>query len=152
MHHFSLLSVLASLAMAFGLSAMELQCSGPGERALIRSKKFLELGQTQPMHRSAYEGLKERLLARLNGFTLVPTTFTWEDEEEHEEVAMVGSWGQWVLLYTLKRANLTSWNVCINLPPGQHQFKFLIDGTWKLSKLYGIVDDTVGTNGNNMVE
>ncbi|EKX43638.1 hypothetical protein GUITHDRAFT_110435 [Guillardia theta CCMP2712] len=104
------------------------------------------------MHRSAYEGLKERLLARLNGLTLVPTTFTWQDEEEREEVAMVGSWGQWVLLYTLKRMSATSWQTCINLPPGKHEFKFLIDGTWKLSGQYDIVDDTVGTNGNNVIE
>jgi len=131
---------------------MELQCSGPGERTLVKSKKFLELGRTQPMHRSAYEGLKERLLARLNGLTLVPTTFTWQDEEEREEVAMVGSWGQWVLLYTLKRMSATSWQTCINLPPGKHEFKFLIDGTWKLSGQYDIVDDTVGTNGNNVIE
>jgi len=38
-----------------------------------------------------------------------------------------------------------------NVPPGTHQFKFLVDGEWKLSPGFEVVDDDVGTAGNNIV-
>ena len=34
---------------------------------------------------------------------------------------------------------------------GEHQFKFLADGRWRLSPNYSVVDDSVGTSGNNKV-
>jgi len=35
---------------------------------------------------------------------------------------------------------------------GSHQFKFLVDGNWMVSPDYRIVDDHVGTSGNNEVD
>jgi hypothetical protein len=35
---------------------------------------------------------------------------------------------------------------------GEHQFKFLADGKWSLSPNYCVVDDSVGTTGNNKLQ
>jgi hypothetical protein len=40
------------------------------------------------------------------------------------------------------------WELSINLPPGEHQFKFLVNGNWRLCSMYQKVDDGVGTDGN----
>ena len=44
------------------------------------------------------------------------------------------------------------WECTINIPPGTHQFKFLVDGAWELSSCFPVVDDNVGTTGNNWVQ
>lgn len=44
------------------------------------------------------------------------------------------------------------WEVTVNIPVGEHQFKFLIDGVWHVSHEYAVVDDNVGTTGNNYLQ
>ena len=53
----------------------------------------------------------------------------------HTQVDIVGEWGSWVVLHALTRSsdNSNTWSVTINIPPGTHQFKFLVDGTWMLA-------------------
>ena len=52
----------------------------------------------------------------------------------------MGEWGSWVVLHALTRSsdNSNTWSVTINIPPGTHQFKFLVDGTWMLAADYAM--------------
>lgn len=64
----------------------------------------------------------------------------------------MGDWGGWLALHELKYKGVgTLWECDVNVPVGTHEFKFLIDGEWKLGKRYDIVDDGVGTTGNNIL-
>ena len=56
------------------------------------------------------------------------------------QVDIVGEWGSWVVLHALTRSsdNSNTWSVTINIPPGTHQFKFLVDGTWMLAADYAM--------------
>ena len=58
----------------------------------------------------------------------------------HTQVDIVGEWGSWVVLHALTRSsdNSNTWSVTINIPPGTHQFKFLVDGTWMLAADYAM--------------
>jgi hypothetical protein len=63
----------------------------------------------------------------------------------------VGSWAQWVMLHDMDKVADKVWELSINLPPGEHQFKFLVNGNWQLCSMYQKVDDGVGTDGNNLM-
>lgn len=70
-------------------------------------------------------------MARLRNETLVQQSFTFKtgENERAEEVAIVGEWGCWVVLHPLRQqTDGRTWDATINIPPGSHQFKFLVDG------------------------
>jgi len=124
-----------------------------GEQALLSSVKYKEIGGNQQGKLDHLDRLKERMLARLQGQILVETTFRYYSpvEVHSDEVALVGSWAQWVMLHDMDKVADKVWELSINLPPGQHQFKFLVNGEWRLSPAYLKVDDGVGTDGNNAI-
>lgn len=127
-----------------------------GAAALLKSKMFHEMkrqGKDPVIDSGDLTMLKERLMARLSGKTLVETKLFWKNRnEKYEEVAVVGSWGQWMALHELDKVNNNMWEVTVNIPVGEHQFKFLIDGVWHVSHEYAVVDDNVGTTGNNYLQ
>ena len=105
---------------------------------------------------SALERLRERLLARLRNERLIPQSFVYEHHGHGlppTEVGIVGEWGNWVVLHSLTPYSDENrkWATTINIPPGTHQFKFLVDGAWQLCENYAVVDDNLGTSGNNVV-
>ena len=126
-----------------------------GEQALLVSRKYGEIGGNQHLMQEPLDLLKERMLARLQGRVLVATTITFRNYEvdlrDAREVVVVGSWAQWVLLHAMEPAGPDTWTVTLNLPPGEHQLKFLVDGHWLRSSEYNSVDDSVGSDGNNML-
>lgn len=124
-----------------------------GEQALLVSRKYQEIGGNQHRKLEHLDRLKERMLARLQGQVLVETTFRYHQQNEvvSGEIAMVGSWAQWVMLHGMDKVSDKVWELSINLPPGEHQFKFLVNGAWRLSGKYEVVDDGVGTDGNNVI-
>jgi hypothetical protein len=124
-----------------------------GEQALLVSRKYQEIGGNQHRKMEHLDRLKERMLARLQGQVLVETTFRYYQDHEvvEGEIAMVGSWAQWVMLHGMDKVADRVWELSINLPPGEHQFKFLVNGSWRLSSKYEVVDDGVGTDGNNCI-
>ena len=127
-----------------------------GEQALLVSRKYGEIGGNQHLLQDPLDLLKERLLARLQGNVLVATTITFRSRStdllKAREVVVVGSWAQWVLLHAMTPSEPDAWEVTLNLPPGEHQFKFLVDGQWLRSADYDTVDDSVGSDGNNVLQ
>jgi hypothetical protein len=126
-----------------------------GEQALLKSRKYGEIGGNQNPTQDPLDLLKERMLARLQGRVLIATTIVFRsylvDLSEAREVVVVGSWAQWVLLHAMKPAGPDAWALTLNLPPGEHEFKFLVDGQWLRSSAYDSVDDSVGSDGNNIL-
>lgn len=78
-----------------------------GAAALLKSKMFHEMkrqGKDPVIDSGDLTMLKERLMARLSGKTLVETKLFWKNRnEKYEEVAVVGSWGQWMALHELDK-------------------------------------------------
>ena len=46
------------------------------------------------------------------------------------EVAVVGSFSGWQEIRPLKKGKAGMWQTWINLEPGEHEYRFLVDGTW----------------------
>ena len=65
---------------------------------------------------------------------------------------MIGSWGDWMVLHDLRCQEDEGewrWEVSVNLPVGEHLFKFIVDGQWVLGAGYDVVPDGVATEGNH---
>jgi hypothetical protein len=128
------------------------------EKALLRSKGFEDITEgIQAMPQVGHDTLgliKERMLARLNNVTLVETEIVWRTQEGQDikEAAVVGSWGGWLTLHHLEEQAPGYWSTSLNIPVGKHVFKFVIDGEWRNSGSYDIVEDSVGTGGNNLLK
>ena len=54
------------------------------------------------------------------------------------EVAVVGSFSGWQEIRPLKKSKAGVWQTWINLEPGEHEYRFLVDGSW--------VDDPVSAH------
>ena len=105
--------------------------------------------------RCTLDQLKERLQARLKGETLVQTRFVFPLRRDQHQVAVIGSWGDWMVVHDLHLPDSTpgneehQWETSVNLPVGDHAFKFVVDGGWVLGEGYEVVSDGVATQGNH---
>lgn len=53
------------------------------------------------------------------------------DAPEAKEVAVTGSFCDWDDRYDLKRREGGRWKRTMNLPPGRHEYRFIVDGEWR---------------------
>jgi len=57
--------------------------------------------------------------------------FTIDDQKAHE-VAVVGDFNTWDhARHPMKRDGSGLWQKVMMLPPGQYEYKFLVDGQWR---------------------
>ena len=81
---------------------------------------------------------------------LFPVKIEWK--EGGNEHLITGSFVNWDKFYNLVFNSETGhFEYNVNLPKGNYEFKFIIDGTWRCSKYYPIVRDRNG-NANNYIE
>ena len=62
------------------------------------------------------------------------TVFTLDGNLDAEEVYLSGSFNNWSTLKTPMKRNKRGWQVSLELAPGKHLYKFVIDGNWKYDK------------------
>ena len=78
---------------------------------------------------------------------LVPTVLEWK--QGGGAVFVTGSFNQWGERIPLRRSG-TDFVVCLNLPPGMYQYKFIVDNEWRYATDQQTVRDQMG-NINNCV-
>ena len=87
-----------------------------------------------------HEGLAQQML--------VPTKIHFDNSNnDFRFVGVVGSWSEWLEVHKMQKTSEDMWETTLDLPEGDHELKFIVDGTWRLSDLYSRVDDGVGTTG-----
>jgi 1,4-alpha-glucan branching enzyme len=62
--------------------------------------------------------------------------FTYEDPDA-EEVAVSGSFCDWNEGYRLKKTKEGIWKTSVWMPPGRHEYLFLVDGRWCTDPVHG---------------
>ncbi|XP_016443864.1 sucrose nonfermenting 4-like protein isoform X4 [Nicotiana tabacum] len=79
---------------------------------------------------------------------MVLITFTWR--YGGSQVFLYGSFNGWTdqLLMNLVEGSAAVFQRIIDLPPGYHQYKFLIDGTWQVDQEQLCVQDEYGAINN----
>ena len=81
---------------------------------------------------------------------LFPIKIEWK--EGGSEHLITGNFLHWNTFYNLVFNSETGYfEYNVNLPKGNYEFKFIIDGTWRCSKYYPIIRDRNG-NANNYIE
>ncbi|KAI0566016.1 protein kinase [Gracilaria domingensis] len=81
---------------------------------------------------------------------LVPTTFEYLAEQDHESVLIKGSWDRWQSFAALQRADdhPNLWQVRMALSPGTVLFKFVVDNEWVFAPNYKHISDGFGGMNN----
>ncbi|CAD7699648.1 unnamed protein product [Ostreobium quekettii] len=80
----------------------------------------------------------------------VPTRFVWRFHGQ--QVYLIGSFTRWVETVPMAPADASPgvFAVVVHLPPGYHQYKFIVDGEWRHDETAPFMADPIG-NVNNWV-
>ena len=81
---------------------------------------------------------------------LVPTVFTWPNpgSSQPQEVLLSGSFNGWQPVLMSGSGQTKYWCIVLDLPEGEHTFKFLVDGQWMHNPKENTVDDGMGGKNN----
>ncbi|XP_034025321.1 5'-AMP-activated protein kinase subunit beta-1-like [Thalassophryne amazonica] len=74
-----------------------------------------------------------------------PTVFRWSGAAK--EVYVSGSFNNWATKIPLNRSQ-NNFVAIVDLPEGEHQYKFCVDGQWLLDPTGGVVTSKTGTINN----
>jgi len=93
---------------------------------------------------------KEKIECSQPNSNIVSTNFEWR--EGGEVVYLTGSFVNWEQKFLLRK-NLVDhkFEVCLELPKGRYEYKFVVDEVWKFSKLHPTIKDQRG-NINNVID
>lgn len=53
------------------------------------------------------------------------------DAPEANDVAVTGSFCDWKTLYPLKQQKNGAWKRTLEIAPGRHEYRFVVDGEWR---------------------
>ena len=71
---------------------------------------------------------------------LVKTEFVWADGADGD-VKLSGSWNSWLPIQMYHEGG-GMWSVVTPVPAGTHEFRFIVDGTWRFSTRHPTIGDT----------
>ena len=74
--------------------------------------------------------------------TLIPTTFEWD--QGGNSVYVTGSFCNWKQFFLMQKVIPGSFILTLNLPKGNHEYKFKVDNEWKFNEKY----PTCNNSGN----
>lgn len=111
---------------------------------------------TKPIsHDSNYEGSRPRANTVSEGTKIgvsygskqsLPTVFRWEGGGN--EVMISGTFSEWKTIPMVR--SHSDFVTIIDLPEGEHQYKFYVDGEWKHDPSLKFVDNGMGSKNNMM--
>nr|CDS32620.1 AMPK beta subunit [Hymenolepis microstoma] len=79
--------------------------------------------------------------------TTLPTVFKWEGGGK--EVYISGTFNGWKSKIPMVKSKQNFYTI-IDLPEGEHQYKFIVDGHWKLNKNQPITTSATGVQNNSI--
>lgn len=86
--------------------------------------------------------------ARVNekGEKVIPTVFKWEGGGK--DVQISGTFSNWSPLPMVKSHG--DFVMIIDLPEGEHEYKFLVDGEWKINSTEPVKENKLGSKNNKL--
>lgn len=79
---------------------------------------------------------------------LIPTTFEWDNPGSN--VYVTGNFCGWKQFFLMKKSPQGSFTLTLNLPRGNHQYKFKVDNEWKCNEKFPTCNDS--GNINNVLD
>ncbi|MDW8209041.1 MAG: FHA domain-containing protein [Chloroherpetonaceae bacterium] len=77
-----------------------------------------------------------------------PVVFQWPSARPAGKVVVAGSFNGWEGDRTPMTFDGRGWRATVNLPPGNHQYKFIVDGRWENDPSAPLIDDGDGHMNN----
>lgn len=84
--------------------------------------------------------------------------FRWRDKNA-KTVKLVHSYDNWKIQINLTKISQTIFETIINLPLGEYEYKFIVDGQWKHSdncstkkNVFGTLNNIVFISGNHIIK
>ena len=74
----------------------------------------------------------------------IPTTFEWDNGGNN--VYVTGSFCNWKLFFLMKKNSQGTFLLTLNLPKGNHQYKFKVDNQWKFNDKFPICNNSGNIN------
>ena len=83
----------------------------------------------------------------------ISTSFEWNGGSccAVEKVQLAGSFTQWKPVEMEKTSDNEKWALKLDLPPGEYEFKFVVDGNWVIDEDQPTKLSEVGTLNNVIV-
>lgn len=81
---------------------------------------------------------------QINTSNKTPTMFRWEGGGN--EVFICGTFTEWKTIPMVKSHG--NFMTIIDLPEGEHQFKYYVDGEWKNDAATKVIEDDIGEKNN----
>ena len=78
------------------------------------------------------------------------TSFEWVGKNV-EKVQLAGSFTQWKPVDMEKAGTNEKWGLKLDLPPGEYEFKFVVDGNWIHDELKPAKTNEMGTKNNFII-
>ncbi|GEM_PF-533151 len=78
----------------------------------------------------------------------IPTTFTWNATPETKKVYLVGDFNEWDTQSESMTKRKGQFSKTMRLAPGQYQYKFVVDGEWKVDPAAPLVRSGLGSTNN----
>ncbi|BES95544.1 protein kinase, beta [Nesidiocoris tenuis] len=105
-----------------------------------------EMDPTVTNDRSSYARQRSNTVSEGSKVTekLFPTVFKWNGGGK--DVLITGTFTNWKTLPMVKSHQ--DFVTIIDLPEGEHQFKFCVDGEWKHDPSHKVVNNDMGTKNN----
>ncbi|XP_039257870.1 5'-AMP-activated protein kinase subunit beta-1-like [Styela clava] len=109
---------------------------GQGGSDLVVGSPMEESGFVFPGHQhdllhDEAAGLKQTHIMHSGGVAKVPAVFRWKGGGK--EVFLAGSYDQWKARIPLSRSRDDFYGI-VDLPAGEHEYKFMVDGQWKTNQ------------------
>ncbi|KAJ1676671.1 hypothetical protein EV182_007717, partial [Spiromyces aspiralis] len=121
------------------------QFRGAATPAVIQSQRQSQQQQQQQAIKPIPTGhrRKESLSTAVAGpAQLIPILIRWTRPGEH--VYMAGSFNDWRYKVKLHKTGSGEWQAVVDLPPGTHCIKFIVDDQWQCSSDFLIAPDDDG--------
>ena len=109
---------------------------------LSESKEFLEDNSKSNSPIEQVELKKEKSIPDSEKLSVIPTTFQWDNGGNN--VYLTGSFCKWNQFFLMKKISTGSFILTLNLPRGNHEYKFKVDNQWKFNPNFQICNN----NGN----
>ncbi|XP_011501101.1 PREDICTED: 5'-AMP-activated protein kinase subunit beta-1 isoform X2 [Ceratosolen solmsi marchali] len=108
------------------------------------TKKDVKESHNFPTTRPRSNTVSEGTTAKLSDRKVLPTVFKWEGGGK--QVYISGTFNDWKTLPMVKSHG--DFVTIIDLPEGEHQYKFFVDGEWRHDPGLEIVDNGMGSKNN----
>lgn len=80
---------------------------------------------------------------------LVTVQFQWNGRAS--EVFLTGSFAKWATQFIMIETQKNQFEITLNLPPGEYEYKFIVDGEWKVDESRPLIADKKGEENNYLL-